>query len=576
MKVISFVIIKLFTKPLNVKSSFLPLSLIPNILKYFSLSKGCLIFWLSFGMNLEANYLNNFNQSENRRMLQEKLQELEQNFTPTPKVSPKESLLPNKEFALPLEKIEIIGNTILSHKTLKKWEDKHIPLKNIQSLQEAVNELENLYLNKGYINTRIKVDLSQANSPKAKLIIVILEGKINKYLFNAQENPLKSIITFPKRSNQHFNIYDIDQGIDNLSNLAQISINPSSILGYSTVDIKTPKKWDFQGKLNYNNLGQSATGKARANITLKSKDLLALNETLFFYYQQRLNPKKRKNSARNYLVSFSFPFQYYNLGYSNNRSYYRQDIYALGRIYTAHGTSLTQNFHFSKMLYRNSSTKLDLKVNLALKKIENLLDNHRLSLSSRRLSVVSIESSYLGRIAGGLVTASVGLHQGLKHFKANKDKEWYRTPITPQASFLKYSAHLSWYKPFASYYYKFDCGGQFTQDILYSNEKLYIGDDTTIRGFRNNGLQGDKGLYLRNELGINLNVVKPFIAYDRGYVRNTYELEETGKELQGISVGAKIAYKSLEASLTFSHALKYPKELPVNPKEIYTSIVWNF
>ncbi|AWI33343.1 ShlB/FhaC/HecB family hemolysin secretion/activation protein [Helicobacter apodemus] len=535
------------------------------------------LLYLFFGLGvsaLEAN-LSSLNQSENRRIEQEKLQKLEESFIPTLKASPK-APLQNQEFAYPIEEIAIIGNTILSPKVLQKWRNQYKLLKDIQSLQKAIHHLENLYLNKGYINTRIKVDLSQANSPQAKLTLRVLEGKIDKYLFNDKENLLKSTLTFPRRKNQYFNIYDIDQGVDNLSNLAKISINPSSKLGYSIVNVETPKKLDLEGKLNYNNLGQSTTGKARARISLNSKDFLGLNESLLFYYQQRLNPKKTKNNAKNYILSLAFPFGYYHLGYSYENSHYKQELYALNRIYTAQGDSTTQNLYLSKVLYRDGSAKLDLKVNLALKKIDNLLDNYHLTLSSRRLSVISMESSYLGRIANGLMSASVGLHQGLKHFKANKDNEWYRTPSTPEAKFLKYSYSLSWYKPFNTYYYKIDFSGQFTKDILYSNEKLYIGDDTTIRGFQNNGLQGDKGFYLRNELGINLKHIKPFIAYDRGRIKNSYGLEDYGRELQGISVGAKIIYKSLEASLTFSRALKYPKTLLVNGKEIYTSITWNF
>lgn len=544
------------------------LSLVSNTSKHL---------YLFFGLGvsaLEAN-LSSLNQIENRRIEQEKLQKLEESFIPMPKASPKVPL-ENQEFAYPIKEIAIIGNTILPPKVLEKWKNTHKLLKDMQSLQKAINHLENLYLNKGYISTRIKIDLSQANSPNAKLILRVLEGKIDKYLFNDKENPLKSTLTFPKRKNQYFNIRDIDQAVDNLSNLANISINPSSKLGYSIVNVETPKKLDLGGKLNYNNLGQSSTGKARAKISLNSKDFLGFNESLFFYYQQRLNPNKRKNNAKNYLLSFGFPFAYYNVGYSYESSHYKQDIYALNRIYTAQGSSTTQNFNLSKVLYRNSNSKLHFKVNLALKKIDNLIDNHRLTLSSRRLSVISMESSYLGRMANGLISANVGLHQGLKHFKANKDNEWYRTPNTPEAKFLKYSYSLSWYKPFNAYYYKIDFSGQATKDILYSNEKLYIGDDTTIRGFKNNGLQGDKGYYLRNELGVNLKNIKPFIAYDIGHIKNSYGLDEYGRELQGISMGAKITYRSLEADLTFSHALKYPKTLPVNGKEIYTSITWNF
>ena len=157
-----------FIKPPMAKFYFL--SLASNTLKHFSLFF-CLS--LGFGVTLLGADLNSLNQSENRRIEQERLQKLEESFIPTPKASPKPSPQ-NQEFTYPIKEIEIIGNTILPPKVLEEWKDTYKGIKDIQSLQKAVNHLENLYLNKGYISTRIKVDLSQVNSPNAKLILRVL------------------------------------------------------------------------------------------------------------------------------------------------------------------------------------------------------------------------------------------------------------------------------------------------------------------------------------------------------------------------------------------------------------------
>ena len=91
----------------------------------------------------------------------------------------------------------------------------------------------------------------------------------------------------------------------------------------------------------------------------------------------------------------------------------------------------------------------------------------------------------------------------MDRFGAESDKE--KGEYSPKAQFQKYTADISWYRPFnigeQRFSYRVSLSGQYSDDILYSSEKLGIGDDTTVRGFKENSIMGDKGFYMRNEIG---------------------------------------------------------------------------
>lgn len=116
-------------------------------------------------------------------------------------------------------------------------------------------------------------------------------------------------------------------------------------------------------------------------------------------------------------------------------------------------------------------------------------------------------------------------HEGIKRFGAESDEE--KGEDSPKAQFQKYTVDLSWYKPFMikeqRFSYRVSFSGQYSDDILYSSEKLGIGDDTTVSGFKENSIMGDKGFYIRNEIGYSYKSLEPFIAYDYGRVKDVYK-----------------------------------------------------
>jgi hemolysin activation/secretion protein len=85
---------------------------------------------------------------------------------------------------------------------------------------------------------------------------------------------------------------------------------------------------------------------------------------------------------------------------------------------------------------------------------------------------------------------------------------------------------------------------QYTGYDVYATEQLSIGGPYSVRGFKDGGINGFKGGYIRNDFQITKNIsnisFSPYLGLDYGYIKATNGVE--GGTIVGSSVGLKIAY----------------------------------
>ena len=440
-----------------------------------------------------------------------------------------------------------------------------------------MNVLENKYIERGYITTKVGLNIEESDFENGKISLFVSEGKIDKVFYDGKENDFKTFITFPQRENNLLNIRDLDQGIDNLADNSTLDIKASDKNEYSDIYIKRDNKPIGFG-INYNDLGQFETSRHRIRYFLNTHNIFGLNENLDFSYQQKLQRQYKERDAKNFSFSLNIPFKYWSFSYSYDSSEYLRTINALGRKYKATGNTETQTFGLRKMLHRNEDHKIDIGTRISLKDSKNYIDDIRLISSSRKLSVLTIDSSYTGRVFSGLLSANGSVSFGLKRFGANKDhKEPFRDEYTPKAQFRKYNVNISWYRPIHKFYYKIFIGGQYSKDILYSQEKIGIGDDTSVRGFKDESTQGDKGFYIRNEIGYKgSEILEPYIAYDYGRVFNNKVNENKVETLQGVAVGVRGYFKGFEGSFSIAKPIDKPTYFRNNKPVVYTTLTYRF
>ena len=480
-----------------------------------------------------------------------------------------------KNLILNVNSINLEGNTIFEDFQIDALLRKYIG-KN-KDVYLLINELENKYIERGYVTTKVGLNTEKSDFDNGNISLFVLEGKIDKVFYDDKEIKFKTFITFPQRENNILNIRDLDQGIDNLGDNSKMDIKASDKNEYSNIYIKRDNKPISFG-VNYNDLGQFDTSRHRLRYFLNTHNIFGLNESLDFSYQNKLQRQYKERDTKNFSFGVSVPFKYWTFSYSYDSSEYLRTINALGRKYKATGNTETQTFGLRKMLHRNEDHKIDIGARISLKDSKNYIDDIRLISSSRKLSVLTIDSSYTGRVFSGLLSANGSVSFGLKRFGANKDhEELFRDEYTPKAQFRKYNMNISWYKPINKFYYKTNIVGQYSKDILYSQEKIGIGDDTSVRGFKDESTQGDKGFYIRNEIGYKGNqFLEPYIAYDYGRVFNNKVNEDKVETLQGVAIGIKAYFKGFEGSFSLAKPIDKPSYFRNNELVAYTSITYRF
>lgn len=488
-----------------------------------------------------------------------------------------------KDTGSEIKEILIYGNTILSEFSINRIKNKYIGEKGGENVLNFVKELENLYLEKGYIATRVKIDMENSNFKDGKVICAVIEGYIENIEIKGEKNKLRVFTSFPVRSGKILNMKDLDQGIENLNSIAandaKLDILAGKDLGGSIIEISNKKSKKISGSINYNNLGQKSTGEERMKFAVTIEDFLGINDSFTSSYQRKLGRERKYKDSKNFSFYYRVPFRYWDISIIKDQSEYITPVKAVGYDYKSRGVSKNMNYSIRRILHRNDTGKTSIGVTLTNKESKNYIDDTMLVMSSRKLSVLKIDVGYQRRLFNGMFSGEVAYHEGLKRFGAERDDWEYKDFTSPKAQFQKYTTDLNWYKPFRigeqNFSYKFSFSGQYSDDILYSSEKLSIGDDTTVRGFKENSIMGDKGIYIRNEIAYSYKFLEPFIAYDTGRVKDVTKDEyykKYGSEMSGAAVGVRVYFQYLTASITYSKPVNAPSYVDKNKQEIYITL----
>lgn len=524
---------------------------------------------------------------EERRRKEEEFKKIEKEDSFNNKYPTNELDNITSEVGSEIKIIEVKGNTILSKNKIENLKKKYVGKRGGKNVINFVKELENLYLEKGYITTRVKIDIENSNFKAGKIQCIVIEGYIENIVMNGESNNSKIFASFPTKEKEVLNIKDLDQGIDNLNSIsvnnAKLDILAGENLGGSIIDIKNETSKKISAAVNYNNLGQKSTGEERIKLALTIEDFLGINDSFTGSYQRKLGRNKKYNDNENFSFYYRIPFKYWEFSIIKDQLEYKNTITGLGQSYKSTGISKNMNYSLRRVIHRNEVGKTTLGLTLTNKETKNYIDDEKLILSSRKLSVLKLDIGHQRRLFNGMFFGEIAYYEGLKRFGAERDDWEYKDSTSPKAQFQKYTMDINWYKPFKinnqNFSYRFSFSGQYSDDILYSSEKMSIGDDTTVRGFKENSIMGDKGIYIRNELAYNYNFLEPFIAYDIGRVKDVTKdeyYEKYGTELSGASIGVRVYFKYFTASITYSKPLTAPRYIDKNKQEIYITLSYLF
>lgn len=447
----------------------------------------------------------------------------------------------------------------------------------LDRINQLVRAISEWYVQRGYITSR--AFLTEQNLSHGTLNITVLEGKLEAiHLQGASARQLN--MAFPTRAGRILNLRDIEQGMEQINRLrttpVQIEIIPSTQPGYSIVNLTSTPEFPLTLGLNMDNSGQRSTGVGQLSGSLVGNDLLGVADR-WFVSGGRSSAFSDWRDAQNFQAGVSVPYGYGLLDYSYSWSNYHSRFNANSFDWYSNGDNISNRLSGSWVLFRNGQIKTGLQVGLNHYVSHNWLNETLLQSSSRKLTSLQIGFNHTQKIAGGVATLNPMLSRGMPWFDAESDKG--KSDDFPKAEFRKWSVSSSYQRPvtqkmwwLSSFY------AQWSPDRLYGSERLTIGGENSVRGYKEQYLSGDVGGYLRNELNYSLftlpaiGEVSTTLALDGGWLQSDKQDRYAAGTLWGSSLGLGTRNAHVSTQLSLGIPVSYPNYLAPDRLSVYARV----
>lgn len=440
----------------------------------------------------------------------------------------------------------------------------------------ALNSINQHYQDLGYITTRAYVP--EQDVADGSLEITIQPGRLEGYVYGDGRRADGRIdAAFPGERGDLLNLRDLEQGLENIngpkSASGRFQLIPGEEPGGSFVQVHVEDKRPWHFDLSLNTSGFDSTGVVKATATLGFDNVLGLNDQLSFGLTSTPFDDRGDRYSDAYSVSWNVPVGNWSFGLDAGASEYSFILPGINQSYPVEGRSHYATFSAERLLMRNRTAKVYGYGDLKLTRTRTFIDYNEIESQRRRLSIGALglrgEKSFE---QGAKLTWDVGAKFGLDAFDAYVlDK----SIVDPEFRLL--TARLSYEHPLndTGALYKGTLVAQHSDDILPGTAQFSIGSWSSVRGFHDDSMYGDSGIYLRNtvewdaykagDVEVRMNA-----GLDIGYVEPSALRRWSQNYLAGVSLGADIKIRD-RATLTLqvARALRRPDQNPPNAQPAF-------
>lgn len=428
------------------------------------------------------------------------------------------------------------------------------------------------YMQRGYITTRAY--LAPQNLAGGMLEVTIVPGTLEAVRLNDSDLSGAARAALPESSDGMLRLADIEQAVDQINRLrsqhAEAQVLPGQSPGASIVALANRPEAPWRVVAGADNYGQPSTGQGRVRYGLEFDNLLGAWEA---WSASHVEAK----DSRADLVSVSVPFGYGTFSYALAQSAYRTPI---GRIAVSTGSSRNQTLAWNHVLSRDGRGRTALDASLALRESWRRIND--IELTPQQQSVLRLALSRQQRLAIGSFSAEVGISRGLDAFSFDKDPaglpetamhNQFRKTDASLAVLLALGGDWSW---------RGNLSWQQTQVGLPGADQIFAGGASSVRGFQEGAVVGDRGYVFRNELqwtgewartAVAGAQIVPFLLADASHTRLLADAD--GKRLSSIGCGVRLAWKYASLDAAWARPLAAPDGVLQNDR-IHASLTFQF
>ncbi|MCM2459705.1 ShlB/FhaC/HecB family hemolysin secretion/activation protein [Pseudomonas sp. CG7] len=521
------------------------------------------------------------------RLLEEQRRRLEElKDLPGQEAKPAQPSAPADTHCFPIKTIELKGADSLSagerEQLLKPYIGQCL---GVPQLNELLKVITDHYIEKGLVTSRAY--LPQQDLSGGHLSVLVVEGRLEglKGAETSQLSDRELAMAFPGATGELVNLREIEQMVDQLnrlpSNQAKMELTPGQNVGGSEVRVTNEPKKPWRAGLSRSNDGQRSTGEQQWGSSFEWDSPLGLADQLMLRGGHDAMTD-HQHTSNNAMLYYNLPWGWWNVSYTYSQSEYRSQIPANGFNFKQTGDSQNHQVRVERVIYRDALSKTSLNTGLAYLRTNNFIEDSKLAVSSNRLSEAQFGINHGRRVGNAFVNLDLGMQEGIGAFDAQDDND--PGPGQADARYRKYTATASYLQPFQVWGESFSFSslmtGQRSEDVLFSPQRMSLGGQSSIRGYKDQSLSGDSGGYWRNDLRwsrpVTLEWLRPVfgeygtsLGYDQGVIRGSrYNGDQHGR-MSSNSLELFARGEHLNASVTFAHSLERPDALTEREAPIY-------
>jgi hemolysin activation/secretion protein len=367
-------------------------------------------------------------------------------------------------------------------------------------LQEKVaDKLSDIYEKRGYITTSVFIPPQKIEN--GIITVQVAEGRISQVLI--QENRwFKPRAITPRvglKPGDVFNVKPLEKGLrrinENPDIVLQATLKAGEKLGETEI-VLTPRRETFFAHLTpfIDNLGRPVIGNTRYGFTMANNNALGLGDTLFSspYWTRR---------SFGIINGYELPLGRFGtkIGFVNALTRYKLNSNG----FELHGNSMINTPYISQELYRSDRAILTAELGLAIKNSGFQIDGHEIGQTRLRVLTPALNLQTFDRWGRSYMRHEFGFGLNM----ANATQRGDANSSNPQAGskFFRYTVSASRLQvlPHGTYGI-LKVQGQASPSHLFSLEQMQIGGASTVRGYQEGRLIGNKGFMTSAEWRIPL------------------------------------------------------------------------
>ena len=359
--------------------------------------------------------------------------------------------------------------------------------------------------------------------------------------------------------------------------VARIDIAPAEQEGQSWLDITLQSRAPINGSLGADNSGtheEVGGGLYRASADVSVRGIGA--ETWSLGTTQRLFFNGHDDVEDSANIALGIPLGFWNIDLRHSRSRYEKAIHSFYGSYDSRGDSRDDSLKISRAFDRSRRGKSNVFLRINHKDSNNYIEGKRIDVNSKRYTDLALGLSRVDQLWGGSLYADINLGRGTPWLGANYTKP-HVFDETP-AMYTKWSGNLSWNRGFQiagrPFEYALRGGWQYSTHAMLGANKLTIGDEYTVRGYKGNSVFGDRGVYVSNTLTAPLaGGLSAFVGLDAGAVEDN-DVRAVRQSITGAALGVRMRLPN-GGNLAFTSATPLGAERS-QESVVYASVQFRF